>query len=106
MSDEDEFQEVTGAARSVAETNRLFRLSPVTGDPAQTSIPSAIIAAETEDDARAIAAKADPMGRDWNDRHLVDANYQDTPERHVTGDVIFRSIPSPVSPKSKKTKKV
>jgi len=29
---------------------------------------------------RTIASKADPMGRDWNDRCLFDANYQDSPE--------------------------
>lgn len=101
MSDEDEFQEVTGAARAVAETNRLFHLSPLV----QTSRPIAIIAAETEDDARTLAAKADPMGRDWNDCTLFDASYHDTPERHVVGDIVFRSIPSPSAPKSKRIKK-
>jgi hypothetical protein len=29
---------------------------------------------------RTIASKADPMGRDWNDRRLFDANYQYSPE--------------------------
>lgn len=65
----------------------------------------AIVPAETEGVARAIATRADPMGRDWRDRVSFAADSIETTERHVIGDVIFRSIPQQPPPKPKRTKK-
>lgn len=57
----------------------------------------ALIPAETEEDARRLATLADPMGRDWCDDLRFVAESMETPERHVVGDVIFRSTPNSAS---------
>jgi hypothetical protein len=93
MSDEEQFQEIGDVPHTVPETNRLFRLSPTMENP-EINKQMAIVAAETAEDARSFASKADPLGRNWNDRSAFDAYYQDTAERHVVGDIVFRSLPA------------
>jgi hypothetical protein len=59
MSDEDEpVTEIAAPPVLVPETNRLWRLTPLH----EKSRQIAIVPAETEDVARAIATRADPMG--------------------------------------------
>jgi hypothetical protein len=102
MSDEDEpVTEIAAPPVLVPETNRLWRLTPLH----EKSRQIAIVPAETEDVARAIATRAVPMGRDWRDRLSFAADSIETTERHVIGDVIFRSIPQQPPPKPKRTKK-
>ncbi len=92
MSEDDEpVTEVTPPV-VVPETNRLWRLTPAL-NLLEKSRQIAIVHADTEDDARAKLPTADPMGRDWRDPLLFTAESIETPERHVMGDVIFRSTP-------------
>lgn len=106
MADEDDdpVPEIAIEPITVRETNRLWRLTP-TLNLLEKSRQIAIVSSETEEDARAIATSADPMGRDWRDPHTFAADSIDTSERHVIGDVIFRSTPAPSAPKARRTKK-
>ena len=105
MSDEDEpVTEIAAPPVLVPETNRLWRLTPALNLLGK-SRQIAIVPAETEDVARAIATRADPMGRDWRDRLSFAADSIETTERHVIGDVIFRFIPQQPPPRPKRTKK-
>lgn len=65
----------------------------------------ALVAAETEDQARQLASAYDPFGRDWKNINLFSADSFDDTVTHVIGDVIFKSIPSP-RPQVSKTRKV
>jgi hypothetical protein len=105
MSDDDQVLEIARSPIAVAETSRIYRLSPAVDKPARTSRQIAIVAADTEDQARIFATNADPMGRDWNDRSQFPADYRDTPEQHVVGDVVFQSVPTPSDAKHKRLKK-
>jgi hypothetical protein len=104
MPDDDPIPEIAAPPVMVPETNRLWRLTPALNLLAR-SRQIAIVPAESEDEARAIATMADPMGRDWRDPHLFAADSIDTPERHVIGDLIFRSTPAPPASKPKRTRK-
>jgi hypothetical protein len=106
MSDEDELvPEMAAPPVVVPETNRLWKLTPAL-NMLEKSRQIAIVSAETEQDARVIATTADPMGRDWRDPHAYAADSMNTSERHVIGDVIFRSTPATPPPKPKRAKKV
>jgi hypothetical protein len=106
MSDEDELvPEMAAPPVVVPETNRLWKLTPAL-NMLEKSRQIAIVSAETEQDARAIATTADPMGRDWRDPHAYAADSMNTSERHLIGDVIFRSRPATPPPKPKRSKKV
>lgn len=106
MSNDDEsVTEIAAPPVVVPETNRLWKLTPVL-NMLEKSRQIAIVSAETEEDARAIATTADPMGRDWRDPHAYAADSMDTSERHVIGDLIFRSTPAAPVPKPKRSKKV
>jgi hypothetical protein len=81
---------------SLSETRTLFRLAPVAdNDLGRSSRPIAIVAADTEEDARQIASMHDAFGRDWRDPRFAVCDALDTPEAHVFGDVVFR--PEPVA---------
>lgn len=95
MPDDDDIPEIAAPPVAVEETNRLFRLVPVGNDMLQVNRPMFLVPADTEDQARRIATIADPMGRDWRDTVRFAAESTETPERHVVGDVIFRSMPNP-----------
>jgi hypothetical protein len=66
--EEDKLEIHPDRAVDVRETRRLFRLVPTAGDDlGPTSRPVAIVAADTEDEARRIASMHDVFRRDWRD---------------------------------------
>lgn len=104
MSDDEPITGIGVLPDPVPETNRQWKLTPAL-NLLEKSRQIAIVSADTEDDARAIATTADPMGRNWRDTHLFTADSIETAERHVIGDVVFRSTPTPPAPKPKRSKK-
>ena len=90
----DDIPELAARQIAVDETHRLFRLTPTASDLLQASRQIALVPANSEDEARRLATMSDPMGRDWRNASLFTADSMDTPERHVIGDVIFRSTPN------------
>jgi len=103
MTDEENPIELSLPALSVAETRRLFRLSPAAVDYLKPSIQTALVPADTEDDARRIATETDPLGQDWQDQMRFVADSIVTTESHVIGDIIFKSVPTGAKlPKSKR----
>lgn len=102
MSEDDDIPEIASPPVMVAETHRIFRLSPAFEDLSQSSRQIALVPAETEEIARAIATTADALGRDWQDERAFTADSIETDERHVIGDVIFRSTPSATTLKRRK----
>jgi hypothetical protein len=77
----------------VRETRRLFRLTAFGGDLSHSSRQTAIVAADTEDEARLIDYTHDAFGRDWRDPGFAVCDAVDTQETHIHGDVTFRSVP-------------
>lgn len=95
--DDDDPIKVSLPARSVA------RLAPAVVDYLQRSIQTALVPADSEDDARRIATETDPLGHDWRDQTRFVADTIVTPESHVVGDIIFKSVPTGAKlPKSKR----
>ena len=93
MAVEDEKLEIVPErAVEVRETRTLFRLTPA-ADLGRSSRQIAIVAADTEEEARQIASMHDAFGRDWRDPRFAVCDALDTPEAHVFGDVVFRSEP-------------
>src|SRR3954451_16028455 len=102
MADEPDVPEVAAAPIEVAETHLLFRLIPALDDMAQPHRQIALVPANSEDEARALASAADPFGRDWvNPAHFA-CEMTETPERHVIGDVVFQSLAAPAVVTSRK----
>ncbi len=93
-SDDDAVREPAGGFPA-RETRQLYRLTPSADDLAQRSRQIAIIAAQSEDEARAFAAAADPFGRDWLSERLFRCDVFEDMQTHVVGDVTFRSIAAP-----------
>ncbi|MEH2508912.1 hypothetical protein V1291_000266 [Nitrobacteraceae bacterium AZCC 1564] len=85
----------------VAETTRLIRLTPIGNDLSMPHRQVALVAAETEDQARQLAYAYDPFGRDWKNVDLFSSDSFDDTDTHVIGDVIFKSTPSPRPQKQK-----
>lgn len=79
----------------VADTNLIFRLSPAIGNSVQSGRQIAIVSAETEKAARALATISGPMGRDWNDSTTFTAENVYLPGRQVIGDIVFQYVPAP-----------
>jgi hypothetical protein len=77
---------------------------PAIDDLTWTSRQIALVPGNTEEEARRIATKADPFGRDWCDSSAFLAESMETPERHVVGDLIFRSTPNPIAGKRRSGK--
>jgi hypothetical protein len=75
------------------QTRGLFRLAPAAADLGRSSRQVAIVAADTEDEAREIAAKHDVFGRDWRDPNYAVCESIGTAESHLFGDVVLRSEP-------------
>jgi hypothetical protein len=95
MAAEDENLEIV-PERDVEgrETRTLFRLGPAADkNLGRFSRQIAIVAADTEEEARQIASMHDAFGRDWRDPRFAVCDALDTPEAHVFGDVVFRSEP-------------
>jgi hypothetical protein len=99
MAAEDEKLEIVpDRTIEVRETRKLFRLAPASEhDLTRSSRQVAIVAADTEDEARLIASMHDAFGRDWRDPHFAACDSLETSETHVFGDVIFRSEPVAVA---------
>ena len=95
MAAEDEKLEIVPErAVEVRETRTLFRLAPAAdNDLGRSSRQIAIVAADTEEEARQIASMHDAFGRDWRDPRFAVCGALDTPEAHVFGDIFFRSEP-------------
>ena len=95
MTAEDEKLEIAPEwSVEVRETRTLFRLAPAADkDPGRSSRQIAIVAADTEEEARQIASMHDAFGRDWRDPRFAVCDAMDTPEALVFGDVVFRSEP-------------
>jgi hypothetical protein len=95
MAAEDEKLEVVPErAVEVRDTRTLFRLAPAAvNDLGRSSRQIAIVAADTEEEARHIASMHDAFGRDWRDPCFAVCEALDTPGAHVFGDVVFRSEP-------------
>jgi hypothetical protein len=109
MGDDEDVPEISAPPVIVAETHRMFRLTPMFDDLLKSSRQIALVPADSEEEARRIATLADPLGRDWKNPKVFAADSMETPERHVVGDVIFRSMPSvpnrkPVNGKTKNAK--
>ena len=77
----------------VPETTRLFRLTPASENLAEPHKQSAIVAANDEVQARALASAHDPFGRDWSSEQKYICSLVEAEERHVVGDVIFMTMP-------------
>jgi hypothetical protein len=82
-----------GRTVDVRETTSLFRLARVASDLSRSSRLVAIVAADTQVEAREIAAKHDVFGRDWRNPGYAVCETMQTTECHVFGDVVFRSEP-------------
>jgi hypothetical protein len=95
MASEDEKLEIVPEqAVEVRETRTLLRLTPAApNDVRRSSRQVAIVAADTEDEARQIASMHDAFGRNWRDPHFAVGESLESGETHVFGDVIFRSEP-------------
>jgi hypothetical protein len=104
MSEDRDVPEIAAPPVAVEETNRLFRLTPAADDQSRSSRQMALVPADTEAEARLIVTEADPMGRDWRDPAAFIAESMETPERHVVGDLVFRSTPNPLAAKQRSGK--
>jgi hypothetical protein len=95
MAAEDEKLEIAPEqAVEARETRTLFRLAPAAdNDLGRSSRQIAIVAADTEEEARQIASMHDAFGRDWRDPRFAVCDALETWETHVFGDVFFRSEP-------------
>jgi hypothetical protein len=80
---------------AVRETRRLFRL--------KAARFLAVVAADTEDEARSLAACHDALGGDWRDPEFASSEFEDTSEAHVVGDVAISAHAAPPLRRSKNT---
>ena len=88
--------EVTvGQPFAVRETQRLYRL--------KAARFLAVVAADTEDEARAIAAREDALGGDWCKPEFASAEFKDTGEVHVFGDVVISAYAAAPAKRSKES---
>jgi hypothetical protein len=84
-----------GQPFAVRETQRLYRL--------KTARFLAVVAADTEDEARAIAAREDALGGDWCKPEFASAEFEDTGEMHVFGDVVISAYAAAPARRAKKS---
>jgi hypothetical protein len=92
VGEQDKLEIVPERTVQVRQTLKLFRLAPA-ADKRPSSRQVAIVAADTEDEARQIASMHDAFGHNWRDPRFAVADVMETSETHVLGDVIFRSEP-------------
>jgi hypothetical protein len=90
-AENDKLEIVPERTVEVRETRKLFRLAPTADKDLGRKV--AIVAADTEDEARHIAAMHDVFGRSWRDPDYAVCESLETAETHVFGDVIYRSEP-------------
>jgi hypothetical protein len=80
---------------AVRETRRLYRL--------QATRFLAEVAADTEAEARTLAARHDALRGDWcNPQFTATADFEDTAETHVFGDVVISAWAASPIERSKK----
>jgi hypothetical protein len=72
---------------AVRETQRLYRL--------KAARCQAVVAADTENEARTIAARHDALRGDWSDPEFASSEFEDTGEAHVFGDLIISALAAP-----------
>jgi hypothetical protein len=72
----------------------VFRLAPAAGnDFGRSNRQIAIVAADSEEEARQIASMHDAFGHDWRNPRFAVCDALNTPEAHVFFYVVFRSEP-------------
>jgi hypothetical protein len=79
----------------VRETQRLYRL--------KSARFQAVVAADTEDEARTLAARHDALRGDWCNPEFASSEFEDSGEVHVFGDVIIAAQAAPAIKRSKKS---
>jgi hypothetical protein len=79
---------------TVQETRRLYRL--------RAERVVAVVAADTVEQARALAASHDQLGGDWRNPDFASAELEETTERHVFGDVVISSVSIASEPPKRK----
>jgi hypothetical protein len=79
----------------VRETPRLYRLTAARF--------LAVVAADTEDEARTLAASHDALGGDWRNPAFASSEFEDTSELHVFGDVVISASDAPPIKRPKKS---
>jgi hypothetical protein len=93
-AEDDKLEIVPERVFEVRETRTLFRLAPAADNGlGRSSRQIAIVAADTEEEARQIASMHDAFGRDWRDPSFAVCDALETLEIHVFGDIFFRSEP-------------
>src|ERR1700733_10709062 len=93
-AEEEKLEIIPERAVEVRETRTLFRLAPAAEDDlGRSSRQIAIVAADTEEEARQIASMHDAFGRDWQDPSFTVCDALETSDIHVFGDIFFRSEP-------------
>jgi hypothetical protein len=83
-----------GQPFAVRETRRLYRL--------KAARFLAVVAADTEDEARSLAARHDALRGDWCNPEFASSEFEDTGEVHVFGDVIVSALAAPPIGRPKK----
>ena len=105
-AEEDKLEIVPERTVEVRETRTLFRLTPAAdNDLSRSSRQVAIVAADTEDEARQIAFRHDVFGRDWRDPHSAVLENMETSGTHIFGGVFFRSAPVAVEVRKRLAKR-
>lgn len=79
----------------VRETQRLYRL--------KSARFQAVVAADTEDEARTLAARHDALRGDWCNPEFASSEFENSGEVHVFGDVIIAAHAAPAIKRSKKS---
>jgi hypothetical protein len=72
---------------AVRETQRLYRL--------KAARFRAVVAADTEDEARALATRHDALPNDWCNPEFASSEFEDTAHAHVFGDVVISVLAAP-----------
>lgn len=78
----------------VRETRRQYRL--------KAGRFQAVVATDTEVEARGLAATQDARGGDWRNPEFASAEFEDGGEAHVFGDVVISALASPAVKPAKK----
>jgi hypothetical protein len=94
VTDEGAAEVSQPAPVTVRETRRLYRL--------RAERVVAVVAADTEDEARALAAGYGLPGGDWRNPAFASAEVEETAETHVFGDVVISSLPGAPGPPKRK----
>lgn len=94
MDDKQRLVEVIPPPLQHEDSVRLFRLSPRYVDIARANMPVALVAAETEMQARLFAYESDPFETDWQNTHEFVCEESGEQSTQMPGDVVFCSEPT------------